>query len=305
MATNPMQRKARNSFLLGMLLTLLIASVIIVGLLWYMMQIKQEQKEIEESYVDVYVLNKDVKSGDEITASDLTVMQTSKNAAPSDPISLASLGDVNIAKIDMTKGTVVSANMLVIDNTTLGDDVRVQEYNMIVLPTELEAGDYVDIRLLLPSGQDYIVVSKKQVGIPYVGTSYATDTITMEMKEAEIVAMSNAIVDAFRVNGSKLYATKYSEPGNQEASTPTYVVSNEVAQLINSNPNMVGDAAKALAERYNSNTELRQNYINSAISSQDDAQANEEDGMSESITNTQTTREEYLQSLTGGTTVTE
>ena len=41
-------------------------------------------------------------------------------------------------------------------------DVRTQEYNMITLLSQLQTGDFVDIRLRLPSGQDYIVVSKKQ-----------------------------------------------------------------------------------------------------------------------------------------------
>ena len=39
------------------------------------------------------------------------------------------------------------------ENTTA--DLRTQEYNMIALPTTLAEGDYIDIRLTLPNGQDY------------------------------------------------------------------------------------------------------------------------------------------------------
>ena len=62
MATNPMQRKARNSFLLGMLVMLLIAGVIIAFLFIQLMnKTKKEQEELKLS-TNVYVLKQDVKS---------------------------------------------------------------------------------------------------------------------------------------------------------------------------------------------------------------------------------------------------
>ena len=44
MATNPMQRKARNSFLLGMVLTLLLTGAIIAFLVMQLMNIKKQQQ---------------------------------------------------------------------------------------------------------------------------------------------------------------------------------------------------------------------------------------------------------------------
>ena len=56
MATNPMQRKARNSFLLGMLVMLLISGVIIALLFMQLSnKIKKEQEELKAS-VKAYVL---------------------------------------------------------------------------------------------------------------------------------------------------------------------------------------------------------------------------------------------------------
>ena len=46
MASNPMQRKARNSFLLGVIITLLIAGVI-VALLFVQLKQKTEQLKAE------------------------------------------------------------------------------------------------------------------------------------------------------------------------------------------------------------------------------------------------------------------
>lgn len=307
MATNPMQRRARNSFLLGMLITTLILGAIIGGLVFMMMNIQKQNKELQA--VTVYTINKKVSSGDEVSATDLTPVQVSASVAPANavsPNSFQSIGEDGetenkkaISKINLEVGTVVTSDMLYIDGSEMGSDVRKQEYNTVVLPMDLETGNFVDIRLLLPNGQDFIVVSKKRVEIPQIGGVDSVDTISMEMSEDEILAMSNAIVEAYMVNGSKLYASKYTDAGNQEAAIPTYPVNGEVANLIENDKNILEKALNELRNRYNRN--IRENYINPTISSQETAKENEETKMQESITNSQTKREEYLQSLNGGT----
>ena len=79
MATNPMQRKARNSFLLGMLVMLLIAGVIIALLLMQLMNKIKEEKENLANSVNAYVLNQDVKSGQVITTDMLTLTTVIKH----------------------------------------------------------------------------------------------------------------------------------------------------------------------------------------------------------------------------------
>ena len=208
MATNPMQRKARNSFLLGMLLMLIITGAIIAFLILQLTNMKREERELEASYVTVYTLNKNVDSGEEVTESDFTITQVTNATAPTDYLTPSDLGTNMIAKISMTTGTVLSKEMIYVDETVTGNDVRKQEYNMFILPSDLETGDYVDIRLQLPSGTDYIVVSKKKVEIPVISGIDSTDTISLELSEDEINTLSNAIVDAFRVNGARLYVNK-------------------------------------------------------------------------------------------------
>lgn len=305
MATNPMQRKARNSFLLGMLLMLLLCGAVIAFLVLQLTNMKKAEKELEESYVKVYTLNKDVQSGKEITASDLTEAEVEKTKAPTDYLTPSGLGDKNIAKISMTKGTVVSKEMIYVDETKTGNDVRKQEFNMFILPSDLENGDYIDVRLLLPSGNDYIVVSKKKVEIPNVAGVDSTDTISIELSEDEINMISNAIVDAFKIDGAKLYVNKYTEPGIQEVATPTYAVSSEVMELINSNPNIVKEARNELWNRYNNNNQAsqRNNIITPAVTN-DDADKNLQTNMEESITNSINTRKQYLEGLSSSSTTT-
>ena len=73
----------------------------------------------------------------------------------------------------------------------------------------------------------------------------------MNLTENEILSMSSAIVDAAKVQGSKLYATTYTEPGIQNAATPTYTTSKEVLKQIADDPNIVEQAKNELANRYN------------------------------------------------------
>ena len=299
MATNPMQRKARNSFLLGMLLMLIITGAIIAFLILQLTNMKKEEQELEASYVTIYTLNRNVESGEEVTSADFTITQVTNSTAPTDyltPSDLPADEGTMIAKIAMTTGTVLSKEMLYIDETATGNDVRKEEYNMFILPSDLVTGDYVDIRLLLPGGTNYIVISKKKVEIPSVSGVDSTDTISIELSEDEINMISNAIVDAFKIEGAKLYVNKYTEPGLQEASTPTYAVNQEVMQLINDNPNILEEARNALWNRYNATQ--RNDVINPLLNEDpDQAQSNLETNMEESINNSITTRQEYLEGL--------
>ncbi len=49
------------------------------------------------------------------------------------------------------------------------------------------------------------------------------NTVWLNLTEDEILNMSCAIVEAFQIPGSKLYATKYTEPGMQDAATPKHL----------------------------------------------------------------------------------
>jgi hypothetical protein len=107
--------------------------------------------------------------------------------------------------------------------------------------------------------------------------------------------MSCAIVEAYRINGSKLYATKYTDPGMQEAAIPTYPINYETKELILANPNVTEVAMNSLRARYNAS--LRNDYINKELEKEGNSVDNVTDKMNQSITKTQEEREKYLESL--------
>lgn len=293
MAMNPMQRKSRNSFLLGMVLTLLITSVIIAFLFLQVTKLKQEADELEASYVTAYVLQTDIQSGTNITTSDVVPTRISKNMLPIDYISGADLTETTIAKIDITAGTVLTSSIVTEGEDQVKNDTRIQEYNMLVLPTQLEVDDYIDIRWMLPNGQDYVVVSKKRV------MDCNADTVWLKMSEDEILTMSGAIVEAYTVTGSKLYAVKYVEPGIQETAVATYMPSNEVINLINSDKNITQEAMSALSARYTEALrKARQENIQGVLNNySEDAIDNIEEKIEEEIVKQQEARQMYLDQL--------
>ena len=372
MASNPMQRKTRNSFILGMIFALLIGAAVIAFLFMKLQKADKENKNYKASMKMVYALNQDVNSGDVLTKNMFSPVEAIATSIPADYVEIDNLlsgyslytkkGDsiwskfekvekngrietiqhlfitidnkdfevlkdnqtgeyyyMNnkdkvivetstapvIVKIGAKSKTIISPSMVARTYDICTDDIRKQEYNVIILPIDLVSKDYVDVRLMLPNGQDFIVLSKKMVTIPQAGTEYITDTVQMNLSEDEILTMSCAIVDAAKIKDAKLYATKYVEAGLQEAADPTYLVNNDVANLIERNTNIVAEAMSVLKQRYSSNLkELRGKYIDTALveSNQD---GNEEDGYSSalegSITSTKDARQKYIQGLTATT----
>ncbi len=315
MATNPIQRRARQSFLVGFLIAL-IAMAIVVGLLFMKISSLNEDLEATQKKIPlnkmVYVAVQDIKSGDKVTAD----LFMPKNVKTDADLSIYLTPDFfeydeegnpieYTAKVDIPFDSMVLTSMLVKDGEEKRDDERIVEYNMIVLPTQLKNGDYIDIRYMLPTSEDYIVLSKK-----YVEQTTAT-SVWIKVTEEDILSMNSAIVDAYTIKGSKIHATIYTDPGMQEAAVPTYAVNDNILNLMNSDSNIIDDAKKELVKRWNvdSNpndggvTDYRygRDNINSYTSTMTDEafSSQVESGMSQEISGISSSRSEYVSNLEG------
>ena len=398
MAKNPMQKKARNSFILGMLITFIIMAMVVALLLVRIKNMKELENERLANIVNVYVLNQDVKSGQIITNDMLEKKDVNKDVVPANgtsnfqnlkqyfledksgnPVKTCnkeeflkknnkeeyekfkkeiqendslkkekvlylekkeadgikeyeiktenngefqyieiekqdSNGIKNkvkeyvelatpplIAKIDMKKSTVLTSAMLAKSDEKTTDDLRVQELNMIQLASQISADDYIDIRFRSPSGKDYIVVSKKKVEIPQVEGIDSANSIWLKLTEDEILAMSNAIVENYIMDGSILYTAKYVEPGTQEKAIPTYVPSEEVQYLMRYNdPNIVEVAKNNVLNRYYSNGKVRESINNEKNQVDfDEAKQKVTSGVKKEIEKAKAERQAYLDALAG------
>ena len=366
MATNPMQKKSRISFLLGMLLMLIIAALVVAMLF---MKMKTQQEEISKLKSDVkkvYVLKRNVKSGQIITSDMFELKEVSISAIPANATTdifstlasyslstkdgraiyynpgtpgstenpeyyyvgtadskkplyitdsegknvLATTLDVNYqaffydgtnkvnveistnavaAKVDMNANTVITGSLITRADEITTDDLRKVEYNVINLPVDLAPNEYIDIRLTLPNGQNYIVVSKKSVTIPIVDAQYLSDTIQMNLTEEEILTLSCAIYENYKMKGSKLEAVRYTDAGIQNAAIQTYQPNNYVYTLIKNNANIVDNAIKSINER-------KLKDIDKALSDYED-EGDLSSKVDASSASTQEQRKSYLQTL--------
>ena len=253
--------------------------------------------KINNTDCKIYIANDQGKEevATNLTAEDKAFYYEGNNNNASNRRDITVATDAVIAKVAMTANTVITSSLVVRTDEVQTNDVRTQEYNMLALPTELGPEDYVDVRLMLPNGQDFIVVSKKRVGIPQTSDgTYMADTITMNLAEDETISMSAAIVEAYKINGSKIYVTKYTDPGIQEKSIETFIPTQEIAELINSDPNIVTTAREALKARYT--TGLKN--VNSVKNGLERNDENVKTKIDESIQTTQQNRKQYLESLT-------
>lgn len=311
MAMNPMQKKAQNSFLLGMLITLLITGIIIGLLVVQLTKITKEQKEREASLKQVYVVSEDISSGDVVTTDKLKSKLVDSSLIPNNALDIAELeaksnvtdDDDNlikkvniISKINLKAGTVITADMVKIDGE-LSNDVRKVECTAVTLASQLESGKYIDVRLRLPSGTDYIVVSHKQIEIPEIDGVPSTDTMWLQLSEDEILMLNCAIVESYKIPGSLLYAVEYIEPGLQEKAVVSYSPNDDVYNLIQKDPNCVETAINEIKAR---NRSLARNSINSELNNnKDELQEDTITGVEEEIKKIQEERQEYIDSLGG------
>ena len=315
MAMNPMQRRATRSFVIGIVIGLAIAAGLTFFFYRQINDLKAQLAAIKALQKVYNVASTDLKSGELLTSDSLTTAQVQttvpydQNLTPDDFLMMdEATGEMIVdeegyqkeneiyLKVDVPAGTIITKDMVSIGEKIVTSDIRTVEYSMINLPSEVLEGDFIDIRIQFPEGQDYVVLGKKRV------EKCNETTIWIKQTEEELLTLNNAIIESYLAEGSKLYATKYTEPGIQEASKQTYPVSREVYELINSSPNILEEAKKALRERYSDTfVASRNDVINRSLGDPEDRAGNVSSGISAEISSMQDARKEYLTSMGEGT----
>lgn len=221
MMMGPTKKKVVSAAVIAFTIPVVIGGV----LFWsYSSKIKaeMEQLELEGRTEKRYVLNKSLAEGDIITPEDLSILEVKLGSSPVDSYvgdlegSTTSLSKIVNRRlmIDAEAKTIVTNSMLFAE----GDDEpaideRLQEFNMLTLPSDVNVGDYVDIRITFPNGEDYLVVSGKEV--KSLGSTSDSNTVFLQLDEEEIIRTTAAIIESFMTNGSEIYANKYVKPNTQ------------------------------------------------------------------------------------------
>ncbi|MCX8075317.1 MAG: SAF domain-containing protein [Clostridia bacterium] len=178
---------------------------------WATSTIKTYEEGTNKNYIEKYtkkvaVLNKDVFQGEAITADMIVEKNVNVSTIPTGTVDMSgAIGQV--AKYNISANTPITSNMLT--SQIMAADVREQEVNTVLMPSDLLESDFVDVRIMYPNGTDYIVLAQKQVD-KIVG-----QTMWIKLTEDERLLLNGAVVDSYLNQGSKVYATKYTDPSSQ------------------------------------------------------------------------------------------
>ncbi len=263
MVVGPMKKRMMISFFIGFLVMFLVAAIVVILLFRQYQAVSQEKFTLEKDLTNVCVVADGItiNAGEEIVPDYLSEKRINTNAIPPNAFSSKGMffdGTTKYAKIDITEKTIMLDTMYYEDQV-ITDDMRIQEFNMLLLPSQLEEGDYVDIRFLLPTGNDYVVVSKKRI------IKATEGTVWLQLGELDMQYMSSAIIESYVTEGSILYAIEYAEPTMQSAAIVTYPILTSVKEFVMKNPNIAAQIQIELGEKLSDHEYYRQLIDNNMV----------------------------------------
>lgn len=157
---------------------------------------------------DVVVCKRDIIQGEVITDNMVTVAKNiNKNTIPNGAASTTGEIVGSVAKYNIAANVPVLKTM--VTDEIAAADIRSQEINTVLMPTDLNIDDYVDIRIMFPNGTDYVVLAQKKI------ENIVGSTFWLNLAEDERLLLNSATVDSYLNQGSKLYATKYTDATSQ------------------------------------------------------------------------------------------
>ena len=185
--------------------------------------------------VTAYAVASDVVTGKKIDDSDITPIDV--------PVSMATnlVQDPNeligkYFKTKLTSGTALSSDVVYTDEIT--DDQRLLDVVVHNIPVGLKEGAFVDVRITLPKGEDFIAMAHKKVH------SISSGVLKLVVTEKDIHTYNSMLIDSLIYPGTQLYAIEYLEGGIQSGADTYYPLSSNVLAIAQKDPNLL-DAIKS------------------------------------------------------------
>ncbi|WP_372660272.1 SAF domain-containing protein, partial [Cohnella sp.] len=207
----------------------------------YERQIEELKTMGEQSRRSVWTVARTIPAGGTVKADDLKPVPMPESLVPTEMITDQTAAIGKSAKIELQPGTPLMPSMLY-ESAPIPKDLRVQEFHVIQLPTNLQKGQFIDVRINFPTGEDFVLLAKKKA------RDLSGTVIWLEMNERDILQISSAIIDAY-LQGARLYALPYIEPGLQEAAVVNYPANPKVLDLMAHDPNLLEKATTKLARQ--------------------------------------------------------
>lgn len=184
---------------------------------------------------EVYTVTTDVIAGAEVQEEQLT-LQTIPVSSVTDAYCKSKTEILGkYWKINMSPGVSVTKDCLMED--AMENILYERDLSFTYLPLGIKVGDYVDIRVVLPYGEEFVVLSHQRVR----QLVEQTNTIKLVLTEAENTLWNSALKDValFGTKGLSVYVTKYIEPGITDHAITYYPVRAEMEVTVKLNPNII------------------------------------------------------------------
>ena len=202
----------RKRLIYGILIGVAIGIIgIAITLVWALNVVNSYKKGTNKEYVakyttEVVMLNRDVIQGETIKDDMLTTARVHINSAPTDQAGYNAVG--KIAKYNIPANIPLVNSMF--SDQIVSIDERIQEISTVNLPTDLVNGDYIDIKIKMASGLEYVVLPQVKV------EDIRGTTVFLHLNEEDLYYLNSAIVDTYlSEGGSVLYGVRYVDPTTQ------------------------------------------------------------------------------------------
>lgn len=225
----------------------LLAGIPLTGMLLFEKQDAQRAKESldyyeqlheQYSYASFFVLTRDVTAGEELTADMFEVqrVQSSEDLSVAQSITKEDLTGKRL-KVSLTRGAPLSMDV-VYEGIPIADDERRVELREPQLPETLQENEFVDIRVVFPNGEDYLVIGHKRVYRIIRDEEGEALALQLRLSEEELLRYQAACVDTKVYEDTRLYALQYTGEF-QMAAQAYYPVNRAVFELMQWDPNIV------------------------------------------------------------------
>ncbi|WP_148401697.1 hypothetical protein [Clostridium sp. Marseille-P299] len=191
--------------------------------------LKEQLNTVEETSI-VYRLSSDVKAGNACNDYELEAVEVLTEVCAK--TNIYDLEDIigRYYLLDLKVGTMLTSDMFV--DYELTNDMRYMDVVFDEIPIGLEVGDYIDVRISFPLGQDYISLSHKQVA------EINDSVVKLIVNQEDFYRYESMKTDLATYKSTKIYGAQYIAAGVQDAARIYYPVNLEVLLTMIKDPNI-------------------------------------------------------------------
>lgn len=219
----------------------------------------QQISNLESSLTDIgplitgYVVTRDVRPGERITEENIDELLYEVSVPEKLTLQLVGDNDEGVEdtviqskselmdmyfKIGLREGTVITLEDVIAEDIL--DSWRYFDTVLDETPVGVKAGDYIDIRISFPFGEDFIAISHKKI------EEINSGVLKLILDEQEILTYNSMLLDKALYGGVKIYAVEYVDGGAQNKAENFYPIQVSLSEISHMDPNILEDVKQEM-----------------------------------------------------------